>query len=109
MVIESVGIVAAKGRCEELRRALSAQVGPTQVEPGCIRCQLYQETENASAFRFESHWKTRDDLISHMRSEPYRSLLSLMELSVEPPAIEFHTVTETQGLELVRVIREKHA
>lgn len=109
MVIESVGIVAPKNQLEELRRALSALVGPTQVEPGCIFCQLLQEAGNPSSFRFESHWKTPEDLMRRMRSESYRSLLSLVELSVEPPEIEFHTVTETKGLELVRAVREKLA
>jgi len=109
MIIESVGIVAPGNRREELRRALAALVEPTQVEPGCVACQLYQETANASAFRFESQWKTQDDLIRRMRSEVYRSLLALMELSVEPPEIAFHMVTGTQGLEFVQAVRERRA
>jgi hypothetical protein len=45
--------------------------------------------------------KSRDALLRHVRSEHYKRLLMLMDLGSDPPLIEFHTVTETSGLNLI--------
>lgn len=108
MIIESVGLVAPPDKREELRRALSSLLEPTLAKSGCVHCRLYQETSNANALRFESHWKTQDDLMRHMRSDAYKELLLLLEMSAEPPSIEFYTVSEIRGLELLQETRRPH-
>ena len=110
MIIEKIAVLVAPERREDLRRAFSARLGPTCVEPGCIGCDLYQETGNPNRFCLETRWKSDQELIRHLRSEQYRSLLILLELSSEPPLIEFHEVAETRGLELIRAVRQaRHA
>jgi hypothetical protein len=44
-------------------------------------------------------------LLRHLRSEHYKRLLALMDLGSEPPLVEFHTVTETKGLDLIERTR----
>ena len=106
MIIESVGIVASPQRRKEIRRGLASLVEPTQVRPGCVSCQLYQNSNDPNEFRFESQWQTMDDFILHACSELYRTLLELLEMSVRTPAITFYEVSATHGLELVRMARE---
>lgn len=105
MIIERIGIVCSPGKSEELRRGLSALVSPTTVEPGCMGCSLYTEVSNANKFYFETRWRSEAELFKHLRSEQYRHLLILIELGKEPPTVEFHDVSKTQGLELVMAIR----
>jgi quinol monooxygenase YgiN len=105
MIIEKIGVLVAPERREDLRRAFSALLGPTCVEPGCISCDLFQEAGNPNRFCLETRWKTDQELIRHLRSEQYRSLLILLELSSEPPQVEFHHVLETKGLELIHAAR----
>jgi quinol monooxygenase YgiN len=107
MIIERIAVLVASERREDLRRAFSALLGPTCVEPGCIRCDLYQEAGNPNRFCLETRWKTDQELIRHLRSEQYRNLLILLELSSEPPQIEFHDVAETKGLELIHAVRQE--
>jgi quinol monooxygenase YgiN len=71
-----------------------------------LASRLYQETTNPSAFHLQTHWKTEDELMQHLCSDEYKELLLLVELSVEPPSIEFHTVSETRGAELIHEVRE---
>jgi quinol monooxygenase YgiN len=106
MVIERIAILVAPEKREDLRRAFSSLLGPTGVEPGCISCDLFQEAGNLNRFCLETRWKSDQELIRHLRSEQYKSFLILLELSSEPPLIEFHAVVETRGLELVRSVRE---
>jgi quinol monooxygenase YgiN len=105
MIIEWVGIVVSPERRVDLGRALRSLVGPTQVEPGCLSCLTYQDAEDADVLYLESRWATITDLIRHVQSDRYKRLLGLMELGIEPPTIEFLTVNEVRGLDLIKAAR----
>lgn len=107
MVIAIVGIRVPSVKCEELRRALLSFAGPVDAEPGCICCGLYQNISDPCVLRFESYWKTQPDLLGHIQSNVYKRLLTLMELGSEPPIIEFYTVSELRGLDLIMAAREQ--
>jgi quinol monooxygenase YgiN len=106
LILESLRIAVTPAKREQLRRALAAWVGPAEVEPGCLSCRILQEDSDPQAFFFEAQWTSRDDLIRHLRSEHYKRLLALTELGSEPPLVEFHTVTETAGFELIQRVRD---
>ena len=105
MVIETVGIVTSPEKCEELGRALSSLLGQTQVEPGCLSCLLYQDWADANVLHIESRWETTNDLIHHIQSDRYKWLLLLIELGIEAPSIEFLTVSEIRGMDLIEATR----
>jgi quinol monooxygenase YgiN len=107
MVIAIVAIKASSEKYGELRKALSSLSGPTEAEAGCKSCQLYQDVSDASVLRVETRWKTQGDLLRHIRSDTYKRLLLLMELGSEQPTIEFYTVSELRGLDLIREARER--
>jgi quinol monooxygenase YgiN len=92
---------------EQFRRALAAWAGPTAVENGCISCRILQDGSELDAFCYEAQWKSQDDLLRHLRSEHYKCLLLLMELGSEAPLVEFHTVAETKGLDLIEYARSE--
>jgi quinol monooxygenase YgiN len=106
MIIETLCLVARRSSRRELETALCFLLGPTQVQAGCVACHLYQDLSNPNSFRFECVWQTEADLVSHLRSETYRQFLILMELSAEQPLVQFHTIANTQGLELVHATRK---
>jgi quinol monooxygenase YgiN len=105
-IIEVVDIKTTPEKREELRRALSSLSGPTEAEPGCASWRLYQPLADPSVVRVESHWETQSDFFRHIRSDAYKKLLVLMELGCEPPTVEFYTVSELRGLNLVKAARE---
>lgn len=107
MIIERLVLVARRENRRELQAALSYLLGPTSVEAGCVRCQLFQDVNKRNILHFESVWKTETDLLRHLRSEIYKQLLILLELSAEPPSVQFHTVAETRGLEFVHAARQQ--
>lgn len=107
MIIEKLILVARRENRRELQAALSYLLGPTSVEAGCVRCQLFQDVNNTDILHFECVWKTETDLLRHLRSEIYKQLLIVLELSAEPPSAQFHTVSETHGLEFVHTARQQ--
>jgi quinol monooxygenase YgiN len=107
MVIAIVDIKVSSGKYGELRKALYSLSGPTGAEAGCKSCQLYQDASDASVLRIETRWTTQGDLLRHIRSDTYKRFLLLMELGSEQPTIEFYTVLELRGLDLIREARER--
>lgn len=105
VIIESVRILVKPTKREQLRRALAAWAGPTSVESGCESCRILEEGGEFDALCYQAQWKSREELLQHLRSEHYKRLLMLMDLGSEPPLVEFHTVTETKGLDLVEYAR----
>ena len=105
MIIEQMSIAVPADKKQQLGSALASFVGPTEVQPGCISCSLSQNWANPEELRLESRWANEDDLIRHLKSDSYKQLLLLMELSTSPPQIEFFDVVKSQGLDLVQSVR----
>lgn len=108
MIIEQMSIAVPSGQRQHMASALGSFVGPTQVQPGCLSCQLYQSWSDPDELRFESRWLEESDLIRYLKSSSYKQVLLLMELSSTPPRVEFFVVVEAHGLELVEAARLRH-
>ena len=105
MVISTLRIVTAPKYRAEVIRALAAQLGPTRVQPGCLRCDLYRDVEDQGAITLVEEWRSQAELDLRLRSEEYRAVLETIELAQEQPVIHFDTVTRRAGLEIVESAR----
>jgi quinol monooxygenase YgiN len=105
MVLVTIIITAsAKGR-REILRALRMLAPPTRARHGCLRVHLLQEVDNRNVITWIEEWDTEDALKSHMRSDEYRTLLAVVDMSVREPEVCFHTVAKTSGMELIAAFR----
>lgn len=84
---------------------LRAVIGPIQGEPGFIRFNLYQDVDDENAVTFEEVWNSQADLDRRICSELYRHMLAVMDLSLEPPEIDFQTVSSGSGMEKIKLLR----
>jgi quinol monooxygenase YgiN len=50
-------------------------------------------------------WQDWLSIENHIRSDSYRSILELMELSSTPPEIKFCSVSDIQGMEVLERLR----
>ena len=105
MVISTLRIVTAPKSRSEVVRTLTAQLGPLRVQPGCLRCDLYRDVEDAGAITLVEEWESQTELDLRLRSEEYRAVLATIELAQEKPVIHFDTVTRRAGLEIVASAR----
>jgi quinol monooxygenase YgiN len=79
-------------------------LGPTSAKSGCLGCGFYSRTQNDDELLLLEKWESKKDLESHIRSDEFQKVLAAMETAIEPPEINFHTITSTEGLELVKKI-----
>ncbi len=105
VVISTLRIVTAPQSRAGVVRALAAQLGPTRVQPGCLKCDLYQDVENPEVITLVEEWESQADLSHRLRSEDYRVVVAAIELSQEQPVIQFDTVIRRAGLEVIESAR----
>lgn len=104
-VMLGVTVSAQKEKYEDVMRVIRPRVRQTRLEPGCIQCDLYQHVQSDSLILLE-RWQTMSDFERHVRSEEFREVLAWIDLSDTPPEIHFDTVSQSQGMELIKAIRE---
>ena len=105
MVISTLRILTAPRNRAEVLRTLTAQLGSTRVQPGCRKCDLYQDVENPEAIILVEEWESQGGLSLRLRSEDYRAVLAAIELSKDRHEICFDTVIRRGGLEVVVAAR----
>lgn len=105
MVIELISVSVPQEKKQELGKAFASFVGPIQVERGCLSYRVVQAWPTQDGLQMEARWDSQADLIQHLQSDIYKRLLLLMELSPTPPVLEFFTVVELRGLDLVEMAR----
>ena len=87
--------------------AARSVAGPCRVQPGCISCRYYQELDDPDSLILIQEWESRESLNHHMRSNEYRTILSLMESADEAPKFTLNTIAKTEGIEAIKAVRNK--
>ena len=105
MLQASLRIVAPPERRDEIVQTFRSLVEPTEVKRGCLGCRFYQDVADKNALTYVEQWRTQEDCERHLRSEQYRKLLALIDLSTSPPELRFHTISETSGIEYLATVR----
>ena len=105
MIISTLRIVPSPKQRPEALEILLSVLGPTEIQPGCLSCCVYEEKRPDHAVVFCAHWETEAALHEHIRSDFYRRILVACELSSRPPEFCFHHVSRTQGMELIQQLR----
>jgi len=78
----------------------------TAVIGECMGCMVCEERNaDKPAILYLERWESRTALYRHLRSGLYLRILHCMDLSSEPPEINFYEVSESAGLELIESVR----
>ncbi len=101
MIQASFRIVAPVGKRTEVLDVLACLKGPMEVSKGYRGCQILQDVEDANALTYIERWDALADVEEHIRSERFRRLLPYIEMSVEPPEVEFDAIERVHGIELL--------
>ena len=80
-------------------------LGWMSAQPGCISMAFYQDTNHSETMMLLEEWEDWSSIENHIRSDSYRSILELMEMSSEQPEIKFRSVSNTKGMEVIERLR----
>ncbi len=102
MIISTIRINAAPARKKEILEILYSVKGPTEGQPGCLSSNIYQNLLANHQITYVEVWKTKAGLFKHIRSPLYRSILAAIDMSCEVPDIQFSSVSNVDGMELIK-------
>jgi len=105
MVRATIRMLIALEKQSEALEILGSMIEQTQFEPGCVSCRLYRGVEDARAIMLEELWTSDEDVQRHLRSEKYRKILLVVEMSTEPPEICFDIIAHSSGVETIEQAR----
>jgi quinol monooxygenase YgiN len=106
MVHGTIRMLIPPKRRGEVLEILSSLAERFRFEPGCIFCRIYQDVEVDPALMLEQRWESGEDLERHLRSEEFRKVLLIVEMSLEPPEIRFDTISHSTGVETIEKARQ---
>jgi quinol monooxygenase YgiN len=106
MIVFMMRVTAPAEKRNEMLHALRTFLAPMSVRPGCHGCRLYQDADDENVLTCIEEWESREQLDRHVRSEEYRTLLSVMDMSTVEPEVRFDTVVRTAGLDLIEDTRQ---
>ena len=91
----------------EMMQTLLSMIEPAGKEKGCLSYDVFCDLEDNQVFSLIEEWETREDLDRHIRSERFSALLGTKSLLAKPLEINIHTVSHSQGVEVVNALRGK--
>ena len=107
MIIVRMTMNALIEKRTEIMQTLLSMIAPTENERGCLSFHAFRDIEDKNGFDLIAEWKTREDLDHYIRSDRFSVLLGTKSLLCEPPQIEIHTVSHSEGMEVIHATRNK--
>ncbi|MFW6147721.1 MAG: putative quinol monooxygenase [Thermodesulfobacteriota bacterium] len=91
----------------EMMQTLLSMIEPAAKEKGRLRYEVFCDLEDHHMFSLIEEWETREDLDRHIRSELFSVLLGTKSLLGKPLEMQIHTVSHSEGMEVVNALRGK--
>ena len=107
MIIVRITMNALIEKRTEVMQTLISMIEPTENGRGCLSCRISRDIEDKNVFSLIEEWETREDLDNHIRSDRFSVLLGTKSLLCEPQQIEIHTVSQSEGMEVIHATRNK--
>ena len=107
MIIVRITMKALMEKRTEMLQTLLSMIEPVGKEKGCLGYDVFCDIEGKAVFNLLAEWETREDLDRHIRSERFGVLLGTKSLLAKPLEMKIHTVSLSEGAEVVNAIRAK--
>lgn len=107
MIIMRITMKALMEKRTEMMQTLLSMIEPAGKEKGCLSYNVFCHMEDNHVFSLIEEWETREDLDRHIRSERFSVLLGTKSLLAKPSEINIHTVSHSEGVEVINALRGK--
>jgi quinol monooxygenase YgiN len=105
MILSTIRMKIAQEKHDDVLNILGSIAERTKNETGCSSCTVSLDAKDDSTIVFEELWKSEDHMQNHLRSDDYKHILLIMEMSLEPPEVKFNTISRITGVETIRKAR----
>jgi quinol monooxygenase YgiN len=105
MIIVRIRMKVLMEKRTEMMQTLLSMIEPAGKERGCLSYDVFSDIQGNAVFDLIEEWETREDLDRHIGSERFSVLLGTKSLLDKPLEMKIHTVSRSEGVEVVNVIR----
>ena len=105
MIIIRITMKALGEKRREMMQTLLSMKKPGRKEKGCLSYDIFCDLEDNNIFDLIEDWETREDLERHIGSEGFSVLQGTKSLLAKPWEIAIHTVSRSEGVEVVNALR----
>ena len=107
VVISTIRTFPSRDERRQVLGILRSVQGPTQAQPHCQSCGIYEEDDFENSILFMERWDSEVEFERHIRSDSFWRILAAVELSRKRPEISFDFVSETKGIALIEDLRRE--
>jgi quinol monooxygenase YgiN len=107
VIIVRITMKALMEKRTEMMQTLLSMIEPAGKESGCLSYDVFCDMEDNHVFSLIEEWETHEDLDRHIRSERFSVLLGTKSLLTKPLEMNIHTVSHSEGVEVVNALRGK--
>ena len=105
MVLLTIRVTTSTKQREEVLGTMRSIAGAVSTLRGCVGVRLMQDVDNRNAITVSEEWETEVDLRRHVRSDDFRKLLAVIDMSMTAPEVRFQTMSGTQGMDWIAAAR----
>ena len=107
MIIVRITMNVLPEKQKEVMQTLLSMIETEAKEKGCLSYEGFCDIDGKTVFNLIEEWETREDLDRHIRSERFGVLLGTKSLLAKPLEMKIHTVSLSEGVEVVNALRGK--
>jgi len=107
MIILRVTMNVLPKKQKEASQTLLSMIESLGKEKGCLSSGIFCDMEDKNSLILIQEWETRRDLNGHIASRNFSVLLGFESLLDEPSRIQIDTVSRSEGIEAVNILRGK--
>ena len=107
MIIVRITMNVLPEKQKEVMQTLLSMIETAIKEKGCLSYNCFCDIDGKTVFNLIEEWETREDLERHIRSERFGVLLGTKSLLAKPLEMKIHTVSHSEGVEVVNALRGK--
>jgi quinol monooxygenase YgiN len=107
MILARIIMNALPEKQKEVMQTLLSMIETAGKEKGCLCYDVFCDIDGKTVFNMIEEWETRKDLDRHIRSERFSVLLGIKSLLAKPLEIKIHTISHSEGEEVINRLRKK--
>jgi quinol monooxygenase YgiN len=100
-----LSLIAPTEQTREISGALGELARRAGRDSACLSSQVYASLSNPNHLVLQERWKSEPDLARYVRSDDFTQVLTLFEMALEPPIVEFIVSGVAHGLDYVANVR----
>lgn len=91
-------IKAKQDKTDFVKSELMKLLVPSRAEAGCLLYDLHQDNDSPNHFLYFEYWKSKDDLLAHMRADHIKAFQKATKDAIDEFIVNEMSIVDFQGL-----------